>query len=79
MQPPAQNIETLANVEVQADFEALYKNSNLSSTEDKIKFLRDSLGILAIRHGKNISPGALLKDLESYALSHPWLYKNEGY
>ena len=72
---PGRDIRTLADIEGPTDFKVLYKNMNLSRATAKIKYLRENLGILAIRCSKKVRPTILLADLEEYVLTHPWRCK----
>ena len=68
-------VETLADVEDQADFARLYSRHGLVSIEDKIAFLNKKLGILATRCEEEETPAEELLGLEEFALLHPWYCK----
>ena len=68
-------VATLADVEEQADFEALYLGQGLLTTSAKIAFLSGKLGILASRCEQVETQEEELFGLEQFALLHPWYCK----
>ena len=63
---------TLEEVCEQAQLKEYYNSNNLLTTEDKIKNLRETMKVLALRCDKGETPENILSALEASALHGYW-------
>ena len=72
----SRNVVTLADVEEQNDFEALYDSQGLATTQDRIAFLMKNMKIRKIRTERKETPAERLSGLEELLLNYPELLKS---
>jgi hypothetical protein len=66
-------IKTLSDMKDFDDFKTLYEQNNLSTDQEKIDFLVNTMKIKAIHCDEEETPEIKLLGLEELALLNPWL------
>jgi hypothetical protein len=64
----------LKDVKDYSGFNPLYKQQQLNTNQEKIKFLKDQLKIRAMKSAEEETEEEILLGLEECALKNPWLF-----